>query len=153
MMRLATMMVAAALMFAPAAAGADKPKKSFEPAVSTLRVKVTDFRNKKGKLRVALYRSASGFSGDPKRAYRTASVSGKSKSVLFRDLPRGVYAVSVLHDENSNARMDTNWVGIPKEGGGASRNPKVRFGPPNFKQAAFSLNVERAMVPVRLRYP
>ena len=42
---------------------------------------------------------------------------------------------------------------IPKEGGGASRNPKVRFGPPSYKEAAFSLRVARAVVPVRLRYP
>ena len=39
-----------------------------------------------------------------------------SAQVTFKDLPQGSYAVSVLHDENGNGKMDKNFVGMPKEG-------------------------------------
>jgi uncharacterized protein (DUF2141 family) len=45
--------------------------------------------------------------------------------------------VSAFHDENSNGKMDTNFVGKPREGVGASNNAKGHFGPPKFDDAAF----------------
>ena len=53
-------------------------------------------------------------------------------------LPRGDYALAVIHDENGNARLDTI-AGIPREGFGFSRNPPIRFGPPRFAAARFDL--------------
>ena len=41
---------------------------------------------------------------------------------MFTDLPAGVYAVSVFHDENMNQKLDKNFVGVPKEEYGASNN-------------------------------
>jgi len=50
-----------------------------------------------------------------------------SAQVAFTDLHDGVYAVSVFHDENENQKLDKDFVGIPKEGYGASNNPKKRW--------------------------
>ena len=55
----------------------------------------------------------------------------------FHGVSAGVYAVSIFHDENLNGRLDTNWMGIPREGVGASNNPKPRMGPPKFAAAEF----------------
>ena len=54
--------------------------------------------------------------------------------VRIAGLGRGDYAVSVIHDENNNAKLDT-FAGIPREGFGFSRNPAIRFGPPKFSAA------------------
>jgi uncharacterized protein (DUF2141 family) len=42
-----------------------------------------------------------------------------------------------FHDENQKGKLDTNWLGIPREGVGASNNPKPRVGPPKFASAKF----------------
>ena len=45
------------------------------------------------------------------------------------------YAIACFHDENSNQKLDTNFLGIPSEGTGASNDARSRFGPPKYKKA------------------
>jgi uncharacterized protein (DUF2141 family) len=58
--------------------------------------------------------------------------------VSFSGLPAGNYAVVILHDENDDHKMNTNFFGIPKEGCGFSNNVMGTFGPPSFSRASFS---------------
>jgi uncharacterized protein (DUF2141 family) len=53
-------------------------------------------------------------------------------------VPKGVYGISAYHDENSNKKLDTNFVGMPTEDYCASRNARGTFGPPSFEDAKFS---------------
>ena len=55
----------------------------------------------------------------------------------FDNLPFGEYGVSAYHDENKNEELDANWIGIPKEGVGASNNAKGKMGPPKYEDAKF----------------
>ena len=55
----------------------------------------------------------------------------------FPGIAPGTYAVSVYHDENSNDKLDTNFLGIPREGVGASNNAHGHMGPPKFDSAKF----------------
>ncbi len=81
----------------------------------------------------------------------TRSVPAGVHSVRFDGLPKGNYAVAVIHDENGNSRLDT-FAGIPREGFGFSRNPAVRFGPPRFEAARFTLDGGAETQQVRMRY-
>jgi uncharacterized protein (DUF2141 family) len=104
-----------------------------------LAVEVTGVRSGSGRVLATLYASAPGYPNDPKRAVAKVSaqiVSGTAQAV-FPDLPAGTYALSLVHDENDNGRLDTNWIGIPAEGVGASNNAKGSFGPPSFEAAKF----------------
>ena len=65
--------------------------------------------------------------------------SGKTVFVL-EDLSPKTYAVSVIHDMDSDGELDTGFLGIPSEPVGMSNNAKGRFGPPSFKQCAFELS-------------
>ncbi|KXK35986.1 MAG: hypothetical protein UZ06_CHB003000174 [Chlorobi bacterium OLB6] len=57
----------------------------------------------------------------------------------FTDLPEGTYAVSVLHDENNNGKIDKKFI-VPKEGIGFSRITSIGLtNRPNFKKASFQL--------------
>ena len=69
----------------------------------------------------------------------------------FAGLPYGRFAVAVIHDENSNAKLDT-FAGIPREGFGFSRNPAVTFGPPRFKAAEFTIDSDADQQQVKMRY-
>lgn len=63
--------------------------------------------------------------------------SGKAQGCFV--LPVGWYAVSVVHDENSNSVLDANFLGIPKEPYGFSNNPKG-IGKPSFDAVKFKLD-------------
>jgi uncharacterized protein (DUF2141 family) len=53
----------------------------------------------------------------------------------FEDIPPGTYALAVIHDENMNGKLDTNWLGIPKEGYGFSNAVKAMRGAPTRSEA------------------
>jgi uncharacterized protein (DUF2141 family) len=122
----------------------------------TLRVRVTGARNTKGKIGVTLFQNAQGFPDDTSKAIRQQSVeidpNTMSAQVTFKDVPQGTWAVSVLHDENGNGKMDKNFVGMPKEGYGASNNPKKKKRAPSFDEAKFSLNASEQTVEIYLIY-
>jgi uncharacterized protein (DUF2141 family) len=51
---------------------------------------------------------------------------------------QGRYAMFVVHGKNANGKMDKNFLGIPKEPVGMSRNPtQSKFGPPKFSDVSF----------------
>jgi uncharacterized protein (DUF2141 family) len=115
----------------------------------TLTVRVVHARNANGEIRVALFKDAAGFPGDASLAFRTQRAQidphTLSATVVFTEIPQGVYAVSVFHDENGNGKLDKNFVGIPKEEYGASNNPAKKMGPPAFNEAKFSLGAQQLL--------
>jgi uncharacterized protein (DUF2141 family) len=61
--------------------------------------------------------------------------ASQSQVEKFVELPAGHYAVSFFLDANSNGKLDTNIMGIPKERFGFSNNPRILTGPPSFGEA------------------
>lgn len=104
-----------------------------------IRVTVTNLRNDKGSVLVSLYREGAGYPDDAAKAFRTAKLSIKDKKagVLFSGLPTGSYAISILHDENNDQRMNKTFLGLPREGYGFSNNVIGAFGPPGYTRASF----------------
>jgi uncharacterized protein (DUF2141 family) len=113
------------------------------------------FRNEKGLFRISLFDSKHGYPGDRARAFRTGSgrIQNGTATFSFADVPHGTYAIAVFHDENGNDKMDTNALGIPKEGGGASNDARGRFGPPKFDDAKFVLRDAQLKLRINIRYP
>jgi len=72
--------------------------------------------------------------------------------VVFEDLPFGEYAVSLMHDENRNGKIDTNFLGIPKEGYGASNDAKAVLGPPKYADARFLLDKPDMTMEIKVKY-
>lgn len=116
-------------------------------------VEVSNLRNASGKVLAALYKSEKGFMKDEKLAVATAQVtlSGKQAQIVF-EVPYGEYAFSLLHDENGNGKMDTNVLGIPKEGYAASNNAKNSLGAPKYPDARFKLDKPEIRQPVEIIY-
>lgn len=57
--------------------------------------------------------------------------------IIIENLKQGKYSFRYFHDENENENLDTNWLGIPKEGFGFSNNAEVFFSPPLFEKTIF----------------
>ena len=123
-------------------------------ATGRINVEVTGLRSNSGEVRVHLYNSKEGFPSNPQKAMATlVSMIGNSEAgVLFRDIPYGDYAISVLHDENGNKKMDMNWLMMPKEGIGASNNPRFTLGPPSFNDARFRFDSEELTIKIKVKY-
>jgi uncharacterized protein (DUF2141 family) len=118
-----------------------------------IRVTVGNLRNTQGLVGVALFDTKQGFPDKTEKAIEGHSVpAGDHCVVEFANVPFGTYAVSVLHDENSNGRMDKNFIGIPREGFGTSNNPKIRRGPPSFAESSFSLENNELAMKIDMNY-
>jgi uncharacterized protein (DUF2141 family) len=111
-----------------------------EVATGTIGVVVRGLHSSDGSVLFVLFDSRDGFPGDDAAAVRRAKEpirAGISKTV-WRDVPHGTYAIAVVHDENDNGAIDTNWLGMPREGYGASNNARGVLGPPRWRDARFS---------------
>lgn len=111
-------------------------------------------RNEAGSALFAVFLEPAGFPGDGERAaYRQeAPITGSEARVRFTDLPDGrPLAIAVLHDEDGDKRMAMGLFGIPKEGFGVSNNPRIRFGPPSFKDALLTPTAGQPIV-IDMRY-
>lgn len=117
-------------------------------ATSTLTVRITGIRNATGNLHVTLRRDANVVDE------RTVEIDAKSLTgqVIFEKLPQGTYAVSVIHDENMNGKLDFDSMGMPVEGYGFSNNPEKRMGPPNPEETTFPLKQAQVTTEIKLIY-
>jgi uncharacterized protein (DUF2141 family) len=115
---------------------------------STLTVRVTGIRNANGKIHLGLYRDSQFVVG------RQLDIDARTltATTVFTNLPRGVYAVNLFHDENMNNKMDTNLFGMPVEGYGFSNNPAKRMGKPGFDETNFQLNQPQAAIEIKMIY-
>ena len=55
--------------------------------------------------------------------------SGKTTSVTLHEISPGTYAIRAMHDVNGNSKMETNFVGIPKEPWGGVKQYKRKTEP------------------------
>jgi len=118
-----------------------------------LDVSLAGLRNAKGMVQVCLTRDAERFpdcKADPAALTRSVP-AGQASRLVFDALPAGDYALALFHDENANARLDT-FMKMPREGFAFSRNPKVRFGPPSFREVAFLVAAQPVKLSVRMQY-
>lgn len=127
-----------------------------QSGTGTLTIRVTGARNNNGQIALAVFQNEAGFPGDGSKAVRLlqAKIDAQTRSAQFvlQGIPYGVYAASVFHDENMNRKLDKNFVGAPKEGYGASNNPRKRMGPPLFDEAKFSLDQPEQSIEIKLIY-
>lgn len=121
---------------------------------SSLTVKVGGLREQRGQLCLSLFSANQGFPGSSERATESQCVSvvNTVTVVTFRNLNAGRYAIAVIHDANTDGRLNRGFLGIPTEGFGFSRNPKILTGPPSFGDAAISVSSVSTNIQIQLKY-
>jgi uncharacterized protein (DUF2141 family) len=72
--------------------------------------------------------------------------------VRYQGVAPGRYAVTVFHDENSDGHLNFNSIGMPLEGWGASREPKILAGPPAFADTAVDVAEPQSTIDVAMHY-
>ena len=102
----------------------------------------------KGQLRVAVC--------DQARFLKQCLYSGSAparagdNTVTVRDVPAGSWAVLAYQDANENGELDRNFIGIPSENYGFSRDARGKFGPPSFEDAAIAVRDDPTVATVKL---
>lgn len=118
--------------------------------MAKLTIHIEGCRNDSGHVMCALYADPADFPeprSDDKVIAATAAVHSGQATALFPELTPGRYALAVIHDENDNQRMDTNFLGMPKEGF-VFGNDATRMGKPRFNECAVDVADDES---VRLR--
>ena len=131
-------------------------------AGATVTVTVSGVHDRKGLLRVNLYQRADGFPADTGKAFQRRDILLKGLPpqapldpirVTFEGLPPGTYAVCSIHDSNGNNKLDTNFLGAPREDWAVSNDARPRFRSPRFDEAKFTLGAgEARAIAFRVRH-
>ncbi len=121
----------------------------------TFPIIIKNIRNAKGRLSIGVFKDAESF--EKEKPYKIIIVpkkelvGGTVKATI--ELEPGVYALSILDDENSDYKMEYNMVGMPKEGFGFSNYYHGGLSKPNFKQFLVFINSsQKSPILFNLRY-
>jgi uncharacterized protein (DUF2141 family) len=73
-------------------------------------------------------------------------IVNKQCIITINNLKPGNYSFKYFHDKNNNNKLDTNLIGIPKEGFGFANNAMNKFGPPDFQKTVFEVKKDTTLV-------
>jgi uncharacterized protein (DUF2141 family) len=121
---------------------------------TTLIVKTFPTADKQGAVFFALFDKEAGFPSDWSKAVRMQRCTPEqgSAQVSFKDLPPGDYAVTLYHDENNNGVVDLNYLGMPVEGWGVSKNIRPSQATPSFSESSIHVRGDTHLMEIKLNY-
>lgn len=122
----------------------------------SLTIKPEGLKSSKGVLVFAIYNKDNSIPDQKFKKYYRKEISrivNEKSEITFNNLTQGLYAVTILHDENNNGKIDTKFMlPLPDEGVGFSNYDDFGLNNrPNFKNASFNLNKDTTIV-VKVNY-
>ena len=122
---------------------ATDPVSTSEPPPTRGLLVNVETRNDEGFVFCALWPDAQGYPVQRDRAAHDGAskqLKNQIAQIHFEAVADGEYALACFHDENGNKMLDTNFLGIPSEGTGASNDARSFMGPPSYKAARFVIS-------------
>ena len=105
-----------------------------------VKITITNLKSANGAVYVAIFKPNNDFpEGDPHSGIKMVPSNGISVTLKTK-LPAGEYAFAVFQDLNKNEKIDQNFVGIPTEPYGFSKNFKPKFSAPKFEDCKVVVN-------------
>jgi uncharacterized protein (DUF2141 family) len=128
---------------------------SFNSKDHNIELVVLDSRSTKGQIAIGIYKDDYGFQNSKsflnKRFPKTEMKNGKL-TVKF-SLEPGIYGIALLDDESMDAKMDYNFIGIPKEGFGFSNYYHTGLTKPHFDKFKFEVKPNsQKKIEIKVRY-
>ena len=101
-------------------------------------VQITNVTSEEGQIILAIYNSSENY--DKRIAFQEVKLKPEIDTVIFEtNVPDGEYLVMLVHDINNNGKLDTSFIGMPKEPVGLS-NYDGKGIPGKFKKHKFPVN-------------
>ena len=120
----------------------------------SLTIKVDSLRNSKGVVQFAIYNKEGSIPDEKFKSYYrigTSRIINESATFIFLELPKGKYAINILHDENKDGKINKGFI-LPIEGIGFSNYEKIGLtNRPKFSLASFQLDND-ATIDVKIIY-
>lgn len=104
-----------------------------------LSLDVSNVEDFEGRLMIALFKGEDGWKTNTAADAKAVPATSETVSVEFHDLTPGEYGIKIYHDVNNDGKLNLGIFGIPSEPYGFSNNAPVRFGPPSWKKAHFTI--------------
>lgn len=122
---------------------------------TTVKINITEIRSDKGSILVGVFTDHEGFASEEGvldiKLSKDKMENGSMSTTI--ELESGTYGISVLDDENNNGEMDTNFMGIPKEGFGFSDYYHTALRKPVFEDFKFTIKEEDTVrIDIRMNY-
>ena len=109
-----------------------------------LKIEITNVASEDGQIILAIYNSSENY--DKRIAFQEVKIQPKVDSVIFEtNVPDGEYLVMLVHDINTNGKLDTSFIGMPKEPVGLS-NYDGKGIPGKFKKHNFSVKDDTSII-------
>lgn len=124
------------------------------PGTGTVIVTVEGLKNENGQVLINLFLGPDGFPSQPDRAYVALErpITGDTVTARIEKVPAGPIAVAAFHDEDKDKELDTDFLGIPSEYWGVSKDASGFMGPPSYDDARLELDANAELrVRVQLR--
>ncbi|MBV8771776.1 MAG: DUF2141 domain-containing protein [Deltaproteobacteria bacterium] len=120
--------------------------------IGSVNVHIIMLRNDHGQVICTLFTPSDRFPDKSHKGMTIAvPIQGKHATCRFKDVPYGDYAIVAFHDENRDGEFNQNWLGMPKEGFGFSKNPGT-LKKPVFGDAKFTVDQPAVDVTIKLNY-
>ncbi|HSE79985.1 MAG TPA: DUF2141 domain-containing protein [Alphaproteobacteria bacterium] len=121
-----------------------------------LRVIVNGVRSGEGRIMVDVYASEAKYKANAGKGGGDFRIDVPARpgsiTAVIANVATGRFGATVIHDENANGALDTNFLGIPREGVGASNNAKGSLGPPGYSDMQFSVADGGTTITIDLDY-
>lgn len=124
-----------------------------QEAQATLTLTITGVKSTKGNLCIALYNSKETFL-DTEKVFKTVDIPLKGldlSKIKIAAIPYGTYSIAVFVDGNTNKKLDTNFLGIPKEAYGFSAAKLPKFRAPTFEEVAFPVKTKEKHLTITVK--
>jgi len=111
---------------------------------------VNDIGAVTGKLRIALFLDEQAYDKREGAQGLVLPVTQERAEGVFSNVPSGDVLVLLFHDVNGNDKLDTNFLGVPREPYASSTGKRGRFGPPSWLKGKVAIQ-ENTTLEISLR--
>ncbi len=118
---------------------------------ATLEITIHGIRNDRGHIRIGICRQAEFLSLACAYHAVLPARPGEIRTMIPGVAP-GQYAVAAYQDEDDSGRLRRNFLGIPTEDLGFSRDPALGLGPPAFADSALMIGIGNNPVSVTFHH-
>jgi uncharacterized protein (DUF2141 family) len=109
-------------------------------SAQSLIIRLPEPTGSEGSYMVGIYKEKDNFPDEPSISKKIKIDNDFNRILEFKDLSKGIYAVSVYQDLNNNGKLDRNLLGIPREPFAFSNMKTMGMGPPKFKDTSFQFD-------------
>lgn len=113
-----------------------------------VQIKVKNLSGEGAKLYIGFFKRGDGFPKEGKYSFQKVLTPEKGAQSITHtwNITSGTYSVAITEDLNDNGKLDKNFLGIPSEPYGFSKNIHPTFSAPSFEDCSIEISNSTSLV-------